>query len=113
MINVYTDDKDYRDVFGYSKKISLSENIENTDIILITHESTLNDILYTMTKDTNYTAQPIIFVTNYQFLKVSDKIVGAFYWRKGRSQLLFIKNRLEQYDITLPEEYQRFMIDEL
>lgn len=112
-INVYTDDKDYRDVFGYSKKISLSENLENTDIILITHESTLNDILYTISKDTNYIKKPIIFVTNYQFLKVSDKIVGAFYWRKGRSQLLFIKNRLEQYDITLPEEYQRFMIDEL
>ena len=57
--------------------------------------------------------KPIIFVTNYHFLKISDEIVGAFYWRKGRSQLLFIKKRLQQHDITLPKEYQSFMIDEL
>lgn len=112
-ITVYTNDKEYRDVFIHSKEISLSEDPENTDIILITQESMLNEILDNMSQDMNKTEQPIIFVTNYKFLKISEKIIGAFYWRKGRSQLLFIKNRLERSNITLPEEYQKFMIDEL
>jgi len=112
-INVYTEDKEYREVFGYSKRIFLSDKPEASDIVLITEERALDNILYTISVNTNGVKKPIIFVTNYHFLKISDDIVGAFYWRKGRSQLLFIKNRLKQHDITLPKEYQNFMIDEL
>lgn len=112
-ISVYTHDKEYRDVFGYSKEIFLSDNLKDTDIILITHEGALNNILLTMNEDIDNAKIPMIFVTNYNLLKMSDHAVGAFYWRKGRSQLLFIKKRLDQYEITLPEEYQKFMIDEL
>ncbi|GIT99465.1 hypothetical protein [Sulfurovum sp. TSL1] len=110
-ITVYIKDKEYRDVFIHSKKIVLSNTVQGSDIALVTDERTLKDILYT--KNRNFAKKPIIFVTNYHFLKMSEKIVGAFYWRKGRSQLLFIKNRLRQYNITLPKEYQNFMIDEL
>jgi hypothetical protein len=112
-INVYTKDKEYRDVFKHSKRIVLSDTPEESDIVLITEERTLNDILITMNKNLDPGKKPIIFVTNYHFIKMSDDIVGAFYWRKGRSQLLFIKKRLKQHDITLPKEYQSFMIDEL
>lgn len=113
LFSVYTNDKEYRDVFRHSKKISLSAKPGDTDIILITNESALNEILYTIGENMDMPKKPIIFVSNYQFLKISDEIVGAFYWRKGRSQLLFIKKRLQQHDITLPKEYQKFMIDEL
>lgn len=112
-INVYTNDKEYRDVFLHSKKIVLTNILEVSDIALVTDERTLKNILYTKYSNRNFDKKPIIFVTNYQFLKISEEIVGAFYWRKGRSQLLFIKNRLRQHNITLPKEYQSFMIDEL
>ena len=112
-INVYTNDKEYRDVFSHSKRIFLSDKFEEADIVLVTEESTLSNILYRTKVNTYDSKKPIIFVTNYHFLKMSDDIVGAFYWRKGRSQLLFIKKRLNQHDITLPQEYQSFMIDEL
>lgn len=112
-INVYTNDKEYRDVFLHSKKIVLSNTLETSDIALVTDERTLKDILYTKYSNRNCNKKPIIFVTNYHFLKISEDVVGAFYWRKGRSQLLFIKNRLKQYNITLPKEYKSFMIDEL
>lgn len=112
-IAVYTNDKEYRDVFSHSKRIFVSNKFEETDIVLITEESALINILYKVSADTNNGKKPIIFVTDYHFLKISDDIVGAFYWRKGRSQLLFINNRLKQHDITLPNEYQNFMVDEL
>lgn len=112
-ITVYTNDKEYRDVFLHSKKIVLSNTFEASDIALVTEERTLKNIFYTKNSKRDFDKKPIIFVTNYQFLKISEEIVGAFYWRKGRSQLLFIKNRLKQHNITLPKEYQNFMIDEL
>jgi len=112
-ISVYTNDKEYRDVFIHSKKIVLSNTLEESDIALVTEERTLKDILYANNINRNFDKKPIIFVTNYHFLKISEEIVGAFYWRKGRSQLLFIKNRLKQHNIILPKAYQSFMMDEL
>jgi hypothetical protein len=106
-------DKEHRDVFKHSKRIFLSDKPEEADIVLITDERALNNILSTMNVNADSGKKPIIFVTNYHFLKISDDIVGAFYWRKGRSQLLFIKNRLKEHNITLPKEYQNFMIDKL
>lgn len=112
-ISVYTNDKEYRDVFSYSKRIFLTKELEEADIALITDERSLKRILYRFKVNTNVSKKPILFVTDYHFLKESDDIVGAFYWRKGRSQLLFIKQRLKEHDITLPREYQSFMIDAL
>lgn len=111
LINVYTRDEEYRDVFKHSKKIFLSDKLEEADIVLVTEEKALNKVLYRVNIESG--RKPIIFVTNYHFLKISNKIVGAFYWRKGRSQLLFIKSRLNEHNITLPKEYQNFIIDAL
>ena len=112
-IAVYTNDKEYRDVFSHSKRIFLSDKLQDADIVLITDERTLNNILYWVKANTNMEKKPILFVTNYHFLDKSDDILGAFYWRKGRSQLLFIRDRLKEHNITLPQAYKNFMIDEL
>jgi hypothetical protein len=112
MISVYTDDQEYKKVFATSKRIVLSKKPEESDITLITNRSSLRRMLKRNRVNYN-TEKPILFVTDYHFLKDSEDIVGAFYWRKGRSQLLFIKKRLEQQDIRLPEAYQNFMVDEL
>lgn len=112
-IHVYTTDKEYRDVFLHSKQIVLTDTLEESDIALVTEERTLKNILYVKSTNGELDKKPVIFVTNYHLLKTSNEVVGAFYWRKGRSQLLFIKNRLKSYNIILPTEYQSFMVDEL
>jgi len=112
MISVYTTDPEYRKVFSTSKRMFLSKKPDEADIVLITNRSTLESILKRNTINKN-TKKPILFVTDYRLLKVSEDTVGAFYWRKGRSQLLFIKKRLDKKNIQLPKAYQNFMIDEL
>lgn len=112
VISVYTIDLEYRKVFSTSKRMFLSKKPDEADIVLITNRSTLESILKRSTINEN-AKKPILFVTDYRFLKVSEDIVGAFYWRKGRSQLLFIKKRLDKQNIQLPKAYQNFMIDEL
>ncbi len=110
---MYTDDSEYKKVFATSRTIVLSGKPEKSDIILITDQSTLLQIIQERQRAPKKDKRPILFVTDYRLLKNSFDIVGAFYWRKGRSQLLFIKNRLDAYHVTLPKEYEDFMVDEL
>ena len=112
IVSVYVSDKEYKDVFMYSKKIFLVNEPNEADIVLITDKKTLLDL---MSRDiyTTSTKTPILFVTDYRLLKEDARIVGAFYWKKGRSQLLFIRSRLKKYGLLLPYEHQKFIIDEL
>lgn len=91
----------------------LTDEPEKSDIILITDRSTLFKMKREKQWNVEKEEKPILFVTDYRLLKFSFDIVGAFYRKKGRSQLLFIKNRLDKYSITLPREYKDFMVDEL
>lgn len=61
-----------------------------------------------------YTDKPTILVNsdNVNYIKTYVNIIGALYWKKGRPQLIFLKNRLKAYNITLPKEYERFIIEE-
>ena len=112
-VYIYTNDKEYRDVFKYSKRIILTNRIEKSDMVLITEDRTLKYVLEKIEENKGKIKIPLLFVTKYQLLELSEDIVGAFYWRKGRSQLLFIKKRLDKHNIRLPQKYQNFMIDEL
>ncbi len=113
VISVYTNDKEYKDVFSQSDKIRLVDEASVADIVLITNRPTLFNIIKERQWMEQSDDKPILFVTDYRLLKYSLDIVGAFYWRKGRSQLLFIKDRLNQYHISLPQEYHAFMVDKL
>lgn len=113
MIHVYTDDKEYKKVFITSKRMILSDDPGSSDIILITHQSTYFKMMREQKSALDRDVSPILFVTDYRILKNFSDIVGAFYWKKGRSQLLFIKKRLDDYNITLPKEYEKFTVDDL
>ena len=112
-IYVFTDNKQYRDVFRHSKNFILTDRFGKSDIILITNEEAFNKIRQEILAGNFVAKKPILFVTDYGLLKRSTDIVGALYWRKGRSQLLFVKDRLKKYLIELPQEYKNFLVDEL
>ena len=112
VISVYVNDDEYRQVFLTSKRLKLVKDLKDADIVLITNERIL-DKVFAQKQASEMGKKPILFVTDYHLLDRSEEIVGAFYWRKGRSQLLFVKNRLDRYNITLPDEYKKFIVDEL
>ena len=112
IVSVYVNDNEYRKIFSASKRIRLSKEPANADVVLITNLVTLKKVLR-QEKNMQTDKKPMLFTTDYRFLERSDDIIGAFYWRKGRSQLLFIKNRLDEHHITLPKEYEDFLVDEL
>lgn len=111
-VSVYVNDNEYRKVFSTSKRIRLAKDPRNADIALITNVTTLNKVL-AQKRGRQAGAAPLLFTTNYRLLKRSNAIIGAFYWRKGRPQLLFIGNRLGKHHIVLPKEYHHYIIDTL
>lgn len=61
----------------------------------------------------NLSENAIVFTTEYKLLKKDDRIVGAFFWQKGRPNLLFLRNRLQENKLTLSKEFNKYIEDAL
>lgn len=55
--------------------------------------------------------EKLFFTNNYQKLLSDNRYFGAFFWNKSRPNIVFIKQRLEDKQITLSNEYQQFIED--
>lgn len=107
-VNVYVEDVEYANIFVKSKYINLVSDVDKADFILVTTDKML------MKLNTKHMSNDTIIITNkYSHMTQSDKIVGAFYYRKGRKQFLFVKPRLEEHNVTLPSMYKKYIVDEL
>jgi len=100
---VYVANKAYRDILKFSTNIVVSLDISKVTMAIVTTKRDINNI-----KKINQNI--IFFATKEGLLFEDDTVVGAFYWKKGRSQLIFIKQRLDKYNIKLPKEYKKFII---
>jgi len=107
-IKVYTVDKEYLAVFSGVDDFIIVNKAEDADIVLITNKEDIERL-----RKKGISSGTILFATEYRLLKSYNEIVGAFYWRKGRSQLLFIGKRLKNHDITLSSSYRKFIIEKL
>lgn len=110
-IHVYVSDQEYKNALKKEKKIVFVDRFEDADFILLSDESTLEQYKQYRKRHPEHTA--LVFATKYRFLKNCHDAVGALYWRKGRSQLLFIAPRLKHYNITLPPSFEKFEIEAL
>ena len=106
VVSVYVEDATYKDVFAHSSFIKIVNDMRQADMVLITDDLVLQDAL-------SLANDPILFSTRYKYLDKSQDIVGAFYWKKGRAQLLFIKDRLLNHGIKLTREYAKYTLDTL
>ncbi len=54
----------------------------------------------------------VVMTTEYLLLEKDKRVVGAFFWQKGRPNLLFLRQRLREADLTLTPEFQKYIEDE-
>ncbi|MEO1953887.1 MAG: hypothetical protein ABGW74_04210 [Campylobacterales bacterium] len=101
---IYVVNKEYRSILKISKDIIVVSSPQKASIALVTNEDELINV-----KKSN--PNLIIFATKESLLFKDSSVVGAFYWKKGRSQLIFIKDRLAKYHIKLPKNYNNFIIE--
>ena len=101
-IHLYTDSKQKESLFAQIKGVQLVQK-ERADILIIGKtDQDIND------------EKSIIFVDNFHAFKFYKKIaIGGFYWKKGRPNLVFIRENLQKHHIVLPPAMQKYIYDNL
>jgi hypothetical protein len=96
--SVLTNDARNEEIVSYSMKMKNISSCNNADMI-ITH-----------TKDIpKCDKEVLIFVTNYLAFKALPEAVGAFFYQKGRPNIIFREENLAKYNIVLPSEFNKYI----
>ncbi len=91
----------------YSPKISNAINkkikftsLEDADILLFPKKTVNKKILNSK----------ILIVNSYKSLKKNKNSIGAIYLKKGRTQIIFIRDRLRDKKLTIPEKFNKYIV---
>jgi hypothetical protein len=90
------------------ERYEMVSQISQADIVI----ATVSETAETAT-DIAQECKPLIFATNYRILRYNPNVIGALYWKKGRSQLLFVERRLKKCNVALSNELTRYTVDSL
>ena len=82
----------------YPGELEIVDKCRDSDIVVL---STLKD-LPEACKD------KIFFGTRYKHLR-DERVVGSFFWQKGRPNILFYKSRLDKKDIKLDKSFDKYI----
>lgn len=102
-ITVYTVSDTYSEVVIHAPTLHLSGSCKDADIILV------DDIREVPAKCN----EKLLFTTSYAVFKKMDNAVGAFYWDRGHITIKFSKSRLFKHNITLPENFNKYIMEKL
>jgi uncharacterized pyridoxamine 5'-phosphate oxidase family protein len=99
-VKVYSNDKNIlNEIKKYSKKLIISNKKDAKVYILSANIENIPD-------------EKIVIVTNYGLLKDIKNSLAAFYWKKGRPNILFIKDRIKKRNLSLNKEYNKYSEEE-
>ena len=96
-IFVFTKDEEYKKVFINSKYLKIVDNPIKCDIILANDK---NDL-----KNSN---NKIVFTNEKELLEEQENVIGAFYWNKGKPEIVFMKERIEKNNLKLQEGFEKY-----
>lgn len=99
LITIMVTDKKNKEIIQNSKCLVNSTKCENVDIIIVSNIKNLP-----LCSD-----NVLVFATNYLTFKSLPKAIGAFFYQKGRPNIIFRKNNLKKYGITLDKEFDRYI----
>lgn len=97
--SIYATDKKTRELVREARLVLADSCEEATIVYNATEISTCKD-------------KPL-FTNKYQRLKENKNAIGAFYWQKGRPNIVFLKSRLEKYNLTLPQVLKKYEVNNL
>jgi len=84
----------------YPINLVLINNCSKSDIVFL---STIKNI-------PKECSNKILFGTRYSHLK-DTRVIGAFFWQKGRPNILFYRDRLEKNNIKLDSSFNKYIED--
>ena len=97
-INVCLEDKDLESSKKYAKSLKFV-SCSQADIAFTSQE-----------KETKMKCKTgLVFATSYYLYRHSPMVVGAFFWQKGRPNIIFRKKQLKKLGIKLPREFDKYV----
>lgn len=97
VVNIYTDDEFLLKTKAEDYFLKHTSR-EKADIVFLSNK---DDIEH------NCKAK-YIFATSYSLYKNSNKVVGAFFWQKGRPSIIIKSDMLKKLDVQLSLEFQKY-----
>jgi len=102
-IKVYARSSFERKIITHSDKMKLTQQCEKADFLLLKSDQEIPKPCQ----------NSMIFFTQYKAFKRHSNGVGAFFWQKGRVNILFLQERLTKFNIKLPHEWDRYIEEKL
>ena len=92
---------DIESVSRYPDKLQVVKDCSIADVVLL---SSIKDIPKECESE-------ILFGTRYSHLK-NKNVIGAFFWQKGRPNILFYRDRLAKHHIKLDKSFDKYIENE-
>ncbi len=90
--------EDEREV--YSQYFSLAEDCESANFVFDTKG---------LADEECKRSGKLFFTNNYRRLVSDHRYYGAFFWSKSRPNIVFIKHRLQNFNVKLADEYSKYI----
>jgi len=92
----------------YSDESILSLGLRPADFTQVNECHEAEIVVMTHSSVPEYCRSKIVFGTRYRHLEV-DYILGAFFWQKGRPNLLFLQEKLDEHNIVLRDSLEEYV----
>ncbi len=99
-ITVWTDNPELLEEFKKSSYLIITDNCAVATLIVVEEKKSIED-------DENCRNKPI-FVLNYELLKNIPESFGAFFWKKGRPNIVIVEPRTELQNIRVSSELDAY-----
>ena len=102
-MKIWSDDKQIMDYFKSTHKFEVVSQYKDANFIIL---EKIQDFI----KDNS---KKHIFVLNYCLLEKIPSSFGAFFWKKGRPNIVFIKPRLQKQNLHLSHKLSRYVEEQV
>ena len=100
---VYVDDEEFKNFDVRKFGFVLTKNCSKSDVIFTKNISLL-------LQDCFVSNDKKLFVLSYRdYIKNEQKVIGAFFWQKGRPNIILNKELLKKYSIKVPKDYEKYI----
>ena len=97
---VVSDDSDVR---GSLKELNMAKTCKEAKVLILLSETNMP----------KYCLSKPILVLDYDLLEKHSNAVAAFFWQKGRPNIVFLKKRLQHFSISLPPTYEKYVEEQI
>ncbi|MGE4397791.1 MAG: hypothetical protein AB7D34_10165 [Sulfurimonas sp.] len=102
-ITVWTDNDELLEEFKKSSYLIVTDDCAVATLIVVEEKKNIED-------DEDCRDKPI-FVLNYELLKDIPESFGAFFWKKGRPNIVIVEPRTELQNISVSSELDAYKED--